>query len=136
MSYAEHPLSFWESRFWHALRHRMPSHQPPNKPAGHWVSNQLPHRQHFTSVVRVCCWRNLLWLHLVRTLGSLRLDSSRLCPVCFPFADFAVYPFAVIIAVSCASSQWITGPRGGLEDPWLSFPLVIEVQWSGINVYT
>ena len=39
-------------------------------------------------------WRQPVWLHLERALGSC-LVASRLCPFLFSFADSALYPFAV-----------------------------------------
>lgn len=59
----------------------------------------FPFRPHW-HVVKTHCWRNVTCpgsLYWEKTLGSLLLVSSGLCPsVPFPFADFAVYLFLII----------------------------------------
>lgn len=61
---------------------------------------------------------HLVLLHWERTLGSLLLVSSELCPrTLFPFADVSVYLF--VVKDLCHEYNYMLSlePGGGLGDP-------------------
>lgn len=116
-------------------RKRLPSWPAPSKNSGHWVSNELTGKQHFTCVVTPGCQENQVHpmrVHQERTLGSLGLVPPTLFQALFPFADFTLYLLTVInhnheynhklnpasLLANRWTWKWSWGPSAHSLPPW------------------
>ena len=92
--------SFWESGIWVCVMLEVPIWWAPNPNPGQWVSNELL----WLTTFHLCCHNPLLEELSSFCVNPLEEDPWKLAPGFlqtspeppFSFADFALYPFAII----------------------------------------